>query len=43
MSACEECWANAYRVSRMTGKSQVEAYYEELCKMQPHHTEEADQ
>lgn len=36
MSACEQCWANAFRVSRMTGRPQVEVYYEELAKMEPH-------
>lgn len=30
MSACEECWSAAYIKSRMTGRSQVDCYAEEL-------------
>lgn len=27
MSACEECWANAYAKARMLGGTQVDWYY----------------
>lgn len=30
MPACEKCWADTYRRSRSTGKSQAECYHELL-------------